>query len=102
MVGVMTTSFRRAYASAVVFGVNPRLRRRLLDTHSKPGSVSWGVTAPFSWVLVHTRFYLCPPRVCFPVLGKFCNQVPLASKVKFPGVLRPFAGSPGWEICCGP
>ena len=30
------------------------------------GSVSCGVTAPFSWVLVHTRFCLCPPRVCFP------------------------------------
>jgi len=27
------------------------------------GSVSCGVTAPFSWVLVHTRFCLCPPRV---------------------------------------
>ena len=26
----------------------------------KSGSVSCGVTAPFSWVLVHTRFYLCP------------------------------------------
>jgi len=25
-----------------------------------------GVTALFSWVLVHTRFCLCPPRVCFP------------------------------------
>ena len=37
----------------------------------KSGSVSWGVTAPFFWVLVHTSFYLCPPRVCFPVLGKF-------------------------------
>ena len=32
----------------------------------KPGSVSCGVTAPFSWVLVHTRFCLCLPRVCFP------------------------------------
>ena len=32
----------------------------------KFGSVSCGVTAPFSWVLVHTRFCLCPPRVCFP------------------------------------
>ena len=30
----------------------------------KSGSVSCGVSAPFSWVLVHTRFYLCPPRVC--------------------------------------
>ena len=37
----------------------------------KSGSVSCGVTAPFSWVLVHTRFSLCPPRVCLPVLCKF-------------------------------
>ena len=29
-------------------------------------SVSCVVTAPFSWVLVCTRFCLCPPRVCFP------------------------------------
>ena len=28
---------------------------------------SCGVTAPFSWVLVCTRFCLCPLRVCFPV-----------------------------------
>ena len=51
----------------------------------RSGSVSCGITATFSWVLVHTRFCLCPPRVCFPVLWKFCNQIPLASKVKFPG-----------------
>ena len=31
----------------------------------KYGSVSCGVTAPFSWVLVHTRFCVCPPRVYF-------------------------------------
>ena len=36
----------------------------------KSGAVSCGVTAPFSWVLVH-RFLLCPPRVYFPVLCKF-------------------------------
>ena len=45
----------------------------LLETpgHSgKSGSVSCGVTAPFSWVLVRTRFSLCP-RVCFLVLCKF-------------------------------
>ena len=30
------------------------------------GSISYGVTAPFSWVLVCTRFCLCPPRVCLP------------------------------------
>ena len=33
---------------------------------AKSGSVSCGVTAPFSWFLVCTRFCLCPPRVCFP------------------------------------
>ena len=37
----------------------------------KSGSVSYGVTAPFSWVLVRTRFCLWPPRVYFPVLCKF-------------------------------
>ena len=37
----------------------------------KSGSVSCEVTAPFSWVLLHTRFCLCPPRVCSPVLCTF-------------------------------
>ena len=32
----------------------------------KSGSVSCGITAPCSWVLVHTSFCLCPPRVYFP------------------------------------
>ena len=32
----------------------------------KSGSVSCGLTVPFSWVLVCTKFCLCPPRVCFP------------------------------------
>ena len=45
----------------------------LLETpgHStgKSGSVSCGVTAPFSWVLMYTRFCLGPPRVCFPSPG---------------------------------
>ena len=31
----------------------------------KSGSVSCGVIAPFSWVLVHTMLCLCTPRVCF-------------------------------------
>ena len=42
---------------------------RALPTHTSAGdsgSVSCGVAAPFSWVLVHTRFCLCPPTVCFP------------------------------------
>ena len=47
-------------------------------THpGKFGSVSCWITAPFSWVLVNTRFYLCPLGVYFPVLCKF------------------------WQLCCG-
>ena len=37
----------------------------------KSGSVSCGVTASFSWVVVHTGFCLCPPRVYFPGPYKF-------------------------------
>ena len=54
----------------------PRPCIRLPLTHSsagkswiltgKPGSIYFGVTTPFSWVLVCTRFCLCPLRVCFP------------------------------------
>ena len=37
----------------------------------KSGSVTFGVTAHFSWILVHKWFCLCHLRVCFPVLCKF-------------------------------
>ena len=37
----------------------------------KSGLVACGVTAPLSWVLVHTKFCLCPSRIYFPVLCKF-------------------------------
>ena len=37
----------------------------------KSGSVFCGITAPFSWVLVHARFCLCHPRDYFPDLCKF-------------------------------
>ena len=44
--------------------IDPRLRWRLLDTHNswtlmgKSGSVYFGVTAPFSWVLVHKVLFV--------------------------------------------
>ena len=69
----MVTSFKRSCA-------HPQPCRRPLLTHAssrdawtligKSGSVSCGVTAPFSWVMVH-KVLLCPPRVYFPVLCKF-------------------------------
>ena len=70
----MVTSLKRSQAcTATVCAPNPKqaatdpsLCRRLPDTHRQ---VSCGVTAPFSWVLVH-KVLLCPPRVYFPVLCK--------------------------------
>ena len=56
----------------VQHSVPPTLKQAIADHTSAgdswtllgmSGSVSCGVTAPFSWVLVHTRFCLCPPRV---------------------------------------
>ena len=44
----------------------PCLCRDSWTLTSKSGSVSFGVTAPFSWVLVCTMFCLCPPGICFP------------------------------------
>ena len=58
------------------YGQCPRPCSRPPSTHTsagdswtltgKSGSVSHGVTAPFSWVLVHASFCLCPSRVYFP------------------------------------
>ena len=63
---IMATSFKRSHAcTATLIAPNPVASHHrptpLLETlqHSltgKSGSVSCGVTAPFSWVLVHTRF----------------------------------------------
>ena len=44
----------------------------------KSGSVSCGVTASFSWVLVHTKFCLCPPRV-----SQSCYIVMITVEVKY-------------------
>ena len=60
----------------------------------KSGSVSCGVTTPFSWVLVHTRFCLCPPESVSPVLCKLCNQISLTSKVKYPEGSQSFCQIP--------
>ena len=77
----------------------PRSCSRPPPTHSstgdswtltgKSGSVSCGVTAPFSWALVLTRVFCALQESVSLVLCKFCNQIPLASKVKFPGGSQP-------------
>ena len=97
----------------------PSLSQRLPNT-GRSSSVSCRVTAPFSWVLVHTRFFyfifffLSPPRASItPVLWKVCNQIPLTFKVRFPkdsqspfpdpqvgkSVVDPRTFSTVWEHC---
>ena len=51
-------------------------------------SVPCRVTAPLLWVLVHTKFCFCPPRLKSllpPVFWKPYNQIPLALKARCPG-----------------
>ena len=75
---IMVTSFKRSCAlpHSVLLtlqqaAADPRLCWRLLDTHGQVESVSCAATAPFSWVLVCTRFYLCLQVSVSPVLCKF-------------------------------
>ena len=52
----------------------------------RPGSVSYGVSAPSPWVSMCTLPCVCPSRVeslFLPVLSKSCSQIPLAFKVWF-------------------
>ena len=71
---IMLTSFKRSHSGTVTLSApNPATgHHQPMPPPEIPGHpqaslchVLW-VTAPFSWVLVHTRFYLCSPRVCFP------------------------------------
>ena len=76
VMNLMVTSFKRSHACTATLNApnQPCSRPPLIHSSTgdswilpgKSGSVSCGVTALFSWVLVHTRFCLCPPRVCFP------------------------------------
>ena len=109
---LQTDLFKHATVPRTVVVNVPDPHGRPLWTHAftgdswtltgKSGSISCGVSSPLSWVLVCTGFVCALQESVSPVLWKFHNQIPLASKVKFPGVLGPFAGSPGWGLCCGP
>ena len=64
------------------------LSRLLTHTSARNSGTLTGKSediAPFSWLLVHTRFMCALKESVSPVLWKFYNQIPLASKVKFPG-----------------
>ena len=68
------------------------------------GSVSWVVCSAFLWVLLCTRFCLCPPRLesLLPsVLWKFYNQICWPSSSDSLGIPSAFIGSPGCEAWHG-
>ena len=58
----------------------------------KSAPVSCGVTTPFSWVLVLTRFCLYLPRVCFPVLCEFRQLYGGVNDDLLQEVLMPYPG----------
>ena len=68
---IIVTFFKRFHGTATFGAPNPATghHRRLPDTYGQVWvSLLWSHCSLF---LVHTRFCLCPPRVCFPVLCKF-------------------------------
>ena len=66
----------------------------------RSGSVSYGVTAPSPWVLMHTLLCVCPPKwsLCFP---QSCQNPAIKShspsKSDSPGIPAPIAGPPVWK-----
>ena len=77
---IMATSFKRSQAGTAILSAldplpghyQPTPLPETFWTHmGNSRSDSCRVTAPFSWILVHTRFCFFLPRVCFPGLCKF-------------------------------
>ena len=111
MIGAMATSFQMVYARTVVFGVpDPTIA---MLTHASPGD-SWTLTGKSASVSCegHCSVLLVPSvhKVLFVPSKSLFHQSHGSSVIKshwtsrenFLRVLSPFAGSPPWEICCGP
>ena len=85
----------------------PCSRPRVSPTHTsagdswtltgKSGSASCGITVPSCWVLVHTNFCLCPPRVFPQCCGSSVVKSHRPSKSNPLVVLSTFARSPVGE-----
>ena len=97
--GLMATSTKRTYASMLPFPgrlqsvcltprqptINPHLCRRLPNTHRQVWlRLLWGHCSFLLGPDVY-KVLLCPRRVSWsPVLWKFCNEILLTFKVRFP------------------
>ena len=114
VIAIMLTSFKRTYVSKLWLPgqlysvpltpcqatVDPHLCQRLLDTHRQVWlSLLWGhLLPPGSW---WHKVLLVPSKSLFP---QSCGNSVIKSqwppKSDSPGLLSPFAGSPGWGIWC--
>ena len=99
---LIATSFKRIFASTAVFSVPDTAAGHC--RHMRPPETPGLSQANLAQSFVKTLL-LCPGSWCAqgflcvlqesvpPVLWKFCNQFPMASKGKFLGVLSPFPAS---------
>ena len=83
--------------------VHPHLHWRLLDTHRQVWlSLLWGHCSFLLGPDEHKVLFV-PSKNLFPQsYGSSVIKSHWSSKSNSLGVLSPFAGSTGWEICCGP
>ena len=94
MIGIMVASFKRTDAATVVFCARIPMEGHcwLMPPVETPGHsqdslaqflVQSLLLSHFSWC---TQCFVCALQESVsPVLWKFCNQIPLAFKVEFPG-----------------
>ena len=108
MVASKTSDAKRDLPGGPVPVVSPCQPTPLQEASNMTGcccAVSYEVTAPLFWVLVHPQFCLCPPRVeslFHSFLWKAYNQIPLALKARFPGDSQSLCQIPNWEAWLGP
>ena len=86
----MATSFKRSHALTAALSASGHCQPTPLQETARHSQASLGqsllgtlLLCPGSW---YTQGSVCILQVSVsPVLWKFCNQIPLASKLKFPG-----------------
>ena len=103
VIAVMVTSFKGTYASTVVFSApDPAaVHGQLTPPPETPGHSQASLVQSVVGSLLFSPGYWCAQGfVCAlqesvsPVLWKVCDQIPLASKVKFSGGSQSFCGIP--------
>ena len=82
--------------------VNPQLHLRLLDTHRQVWlSLFWGHCSFPLGPGVHKVLFVLSKCLFTQSCGSSVIKTCSPSKSDSLGIPSPFAGSPGWEVCCG-